>query len=163
MKGDPSLLSAAVELDVQRSHVCLERQPRGRSPRAGGVGGGVERELTADGQVAVFRKGSRIPRCETLGVAVITALGSVRVADQRPVKVHLLAWVVLVDVDAVTQDVIGGVFDRIEPAGFWMFGDSDGVAEAPAEAESVGVELVAVGGHSGEVESLDLAVSSANV
>ena len=163
VEGDPGLLSAAVELDVQRSHVCLECQPRGRSSRAGGIGGGVERELSADGQVAVFRKRSRIPRGETLGVAVVAALGYVRVADQGPVKVHLLAWVVLVDVDAVTHDVIGGIFDRIEPAGFWMLGDSDGVAEAPAKAESVGVELVPVGGHSAEVEGLDLAVSGANV
>ena len=163
MKGDPSLLSAAVELDVQRSHVCLERQPRGRSPRAGGIGGGVERELSADGQAAAFRKGSRIPCCETLRVAVITALGYVRVADQGPVIVHLLAWVVLVDVDAVAHDLIGGILDRIEPAGFGMLGDSDGVAEAPTKAESVGVELVTVGGHSAEVEGLDLAVPSANV
>ena len=163
MKGDPSLFSAAVELDVQGSHVCLERQPRGRPFRAGGVGGGVERELTADGQVAVFRKGSRIPRREALGVAVIAALGSVRVADQGAVKVHLLAWVILVNVDAVTHDVISGIFYRIEPAGFRMLGDSDGVAEAPAKAESVGVELVAVGGHSVEVEGFYLAVSGANV
>ena len=163
VKGDPSLLSAAVEFDVQRSHVCLECQSRGRSLRAGGIGGGVERELTADGQVAVFRKGARIPRCEALGVAVITPLGLVRVADQGPVEIHLLAWVVLVNVDAVAHNVIGGIFDRIKPAGFWMLGDSDGVAEAPAKAESVGVELVTVGGHSAEIEGLDLAVSSANV
>ena len=163
MKSDPRLLSAAVELDVQRSHVCLECQPRGRSPRAGGIGGGVERELTADGQVAVFRKGTRIPGCETLRVAVVTALGFVRVADQGSVKIHLLAWIVLVDVDTVTHDVIGGIFDRIEPTGFRMLGDSDGVTEAPTKAESVGVELVPVGGQSAEVEGLDLAVSSANV
>ena len=163
VKGDPRLLSAAVELDVQRSHVCLECQSRGRSPRAGGIGGGVERELRADGQVAVFRKGTRIPRCEALRVAVVTALGFVRVADQGSVKIHLLAWIVLVDVDTVTHDVIGGVFDRIEPAGFRMLGESDGVAEAPTKAESVGVELVPVGGQSAEVEGLDLAVSSANV
>ena len=163
MKGDPGLLSAAIELDVQWSHVCLECQPRGRSPRAGGVGAGVERKLSADGQVAVFRKCSRIPRCETLGVAVVTALGFVRVADQGAVKVHLLAWVVLVNVDTVTHDVIGGIFDRIEPAGFRMLGDSDGVTEAPAKAKPVGVELVPIGGQSAEVESLDLAVSSANI
>ena len=163
VEGDPSLLSAAVELDVQRSHVCLERQPRGRSPRAGGIGRGVERELTADGQVAVFRKGTRIPGCEALGVAVVTALGFVRVADQGAVEVHLLAWIVLVNVDAVTHNVIRGVFDGIESAGFGMLGDADGVAEAPTKAESVGVELVPVGGQTAEVEGFDLAVSSTNV
>ena len=163
MKGDPSLLSAAVELEVQRSHVRLESQPRGRPPRAGGIRGGVERELAADGEVGVFRKGSRIPRGETLGVAVITALGVVRVGEQGSVEVHLLPWVVLVDVDTVTHDVVGGILDRVEPAGFGMFRDSDGVAKAPAKAESVGVELIPVGGHGAKVEGLDLAVSSADV
>ena len=48
MKRDPSLIPATIELDIQRSHVRLERQPRGRPPGTDVVGSRIERELTAD-------------------------------------------------------------------------------------------------------------------
>ena len=48
VKRDPSLVSATVEFDVQRSHVRLERQPRGRPPGTDVVGSRIERELAAN-------------------------------------------------------------------------------------------------------------------
>ena len=126
MKGDPSLLAAAaVELDVKRSHVRLESQPGSRPPGANVVGSRIEGELTADDQVAVVWKRGRVPGGEALGIAVVAALRRIGVADQGAVVVHLFAGVVLVHVDAVAHDVVGGVLDGVEPAGFGVLGNSD--------------------------------------
>lgn len=113
MKGDPGLISAAVKLDIQWSHVCLECQPRSRSSIAYAVRSRVKGKLTANDKVIVVWKRTWIPCCKALGVTVIAALGLICVADQGPMEVHLFAWVVLVHIDTVPCDIIGGVLYRI--------------------------------------------------
>ena len=92
--------------------------------------------MTADGQVAVVWKRGWIPGGEALGIAVVAALRLSRVAEQGTVIVHLFAGVVLVHVDAVAHDFVGGVLDGIEAAGFGVLGDADGIAKAPARQSS---------------------------
>ena len=98
--------------------------------------------MTADGQVAVVWKRGGFPGGEALGIAVVAALRLSRVADQGTVIVHLFAGVVLVHVEAVAHDFVGGVLDGIEAAGFGVFGDADGVAKTPATQTSESVLFV---------------------
>ena len=56
---------------------------------------------------------------------MVTTLRLISVADQSTVIVHLFAWVVLVHIDAIAHDFIGGVLDGIEPACFRVLGNSD--------------------------------------
>ena len=133
MKRNPSPLPTAIKLDIQRRHMRLERQPRRRPPRTDVVGTRIERKLTADDQAVVVGKCGGIPRGEALGIAVVAALRLIFVADQGAVIVHLFARVVLVHVEAVAHDFVGGVLDGIEAAGFGVLGQSDGIAETPSE------------------------------
>ena len=125
MKRDPSPLSTAIKLDIQRRHMRLERQPRRRPPRTYVVGTRLERKLTADDQAVVVRERGRIPRGEALGIAVVATLRLIRVADQGAVIIHLFARVVFVHIEAVAHDFVGGVLDGIEAAGLGVLGQSD--------------------------------------
>ena len=91
--------------------------------------------------MAVVWECGGIPRGEALGIAVITALRLICVADQGAVVVHLFAWVVLVHVEAIAHDFIGGVLDGVKSAGFGVLGKSDGIAKTPS-TQNFGVSFV---------------------
>ena len=88
--------------------------------------------MTAHDQVLVIWKYYYLPRRKALGIAVVAALRLICVVDQGAVEVHLLAWIVLMHVDAIARDVVGRVLDRVKTAGFWVLGNSDGIAETPS-------------------------------
>lgn len=67
--------------------------------------GWAERKLAPDGQVPFVWKIIGAPKCKAVRVTVIAALILRRVI-QKSVVVHLLAWVVLVDISPGSFDLI---------------------------------------------------------
>lgn len=105
-----------LELDVQRRRVARKRDPR-RLPLRGAyrirhsLRDRVGEELRSDGDVDASRQHGRVPGGEAARVAVVCAALGRRGVVEEAVVVELLAWVRLMDVDALAEEVIGGVFD----------------------------------------------------
>jgi hypothetical protein len=78
------------------------------------------------------------------------------------VEIQLLTRVVLVDIDAITIDRVNRVFNAIDSSSDWLFSNTDGVTETPAEelALCVEVERSRSSSEAGKVKGLDLGMSS---
>ena len=74
-----------------------------------------------------------LPRCKALGIAVVATLSLVCVVNQGTVEIHLLAWIILMHIEAIARDVVGGVLNRVKTAGFWVLGNSDRIAKTPSK------------------------------
>ena len=132
MKRDKAYGTILAELDVQWSHVCLECQSRCGILGAQVIEGGAVCELRPGDDVSVVRQFCGIPRSEAVRIAVIAALASVCVVGKGAVEVHFFAWIILVDVYAVTSILVAAVLYRVDAACGGVFSDSDAVSETPS-------------------------------
>lgn len=157
----------AVELDVQRRPMRGERQARADGRLlARGVAVHrrqlVDSERLADLQPRRVREGAQVPRREARRVPKVGALHRRGRAVEVPQEIELLARVVVVDVDAVTDDVVDAVLDGPDAACHRLFRNADAVAQAPAHQRAARREGVGAG-DARDVEGADLAVAGRDV
>ena len=117
MERHPGFATAVIKLNIKWSHMSLERQSgRYLSSTVAvilHVGANVHNELATHGQVAIIWYILDAPSREAERITIVEPLSPVLGTIQVSVEIHLLPWIIFMDVFTVSLDLVDGVFDAI--------------------------------------------------
>lgn len=164
MQRDVQVLALAIKLEVERGSVWLEDQPWGL---AIGVAEAVllrgvcfsNSKLLTDLERANGRDLRSVPHAVAQRVAVVLIEERVISIIKLAVVVQLLSRVVLMNLDAVTFDIIGVVLGAPNTTIFRVFSDTDGVTKTPAKRSSRFVVLTSLA----RIKDADLRFASIDI
>ena len=140
--------------------MCLEDQPRRRSGSTQRVVVGVANsKLATNGEIAIVGDIIDHPGGETLVVAVVAALLSIRRSVEIAVEVHLFARIVGVNVLTITHHLVYRVLNAVDASCHRMLSDTNGVSQAPSKTCALRIEAIASVRDAAQVESANLAVT----
>jgi hypothetical protein len=74
-------------------------------------------------------------------------------------EIHLLARIILVNVDPIPHHLIHRILYAVETTGRWMFRHANGVAQAPAYSKAIGIIIVRIICEVVQIECPDLTVT----
>ena len=106
VERDPGFRSAVIEFEIQRSHVGLEGQSRGRSRGAEVIQSGRIRELAPNSNACVVWDIANRPRGHAVWIAVVASLAGVCVVYSTAVVIHFFARIILMDIHPVAGQAV---------------------------------------------------------